>query len=553
MTEDEVPFDNSQPVTERMLDLARLKRLEGDFAAAYELFLVVAKEQPNLAIKAWREAVGGGNTALDDKIRELARQTDPSPEFFIESELFVPWIFTSDEDMEFWQRRIYAALARLHAMNLRIHDPDRIAYIYWFGAFHILDNEHTLAFRSSLSGLLLKICPELEYTLPCVSTRLSNPLPDRMRLGILIRRSDKFNSMAFTDLLDKLDRSKFRIILFRPNYDHYEQHKQYIDPLDAQADEVFLYHRENWRSHKAPMEKAQLDILIHEELGALSYLGFSRVAPVQCSFYDPCVSYGTPQKDYSILYGDPKRSSALQKRYHEKIAWLGNFPHWNKYEPDITPDQVFLSDLNIPESSRFFFSYHGLLRWRVEDDIIPAELLRRNPDAWLVIVANPEQLVAVIMRRWRKSMPDVINRVRVIPFQPLEMLLGLIKRADVLLAPPGDAGGPSSIAAFYQGKPFVTFYSPDIFQRTCGFLAYKAIAMEDLVAASLQEYITIADRLLNDVEWRREKEREVQEKFPGIYNTGRYVEELEKFLWDAFQRARSGQTPMHWANGRFFE
>ena len=528
---------------------------EGRFGAAAQFFLETARSRPDLSVRAWREtATIDPGMEIADRVRRYARKADPSAEFLIESELHVPMMAASQTDPGRWRRRLEAGLTTLEAMDLVITHPERMGYTHMFGYFHVEHDKGILPIKIRYAELLSRACPELNHVSHAVEARLRRTRIGRLRLGVVVANchTAMFSSMH-SQFLGQFDRSRFEVVLFRPVYDRHDQLREFLDPVDAAADRVAPYPRDDFRGLFRTIEGAEVDILVHENWKPpLNLVGMARLAPVQCSFFDSVQSMGTPNEDYVLLCGKPEWLEVWRSWYREKIALLPDWP----YRPEIgaqpfTP--VGRKDLGLPEECPVLFTWQPVYRWRLGDDAICTRLLARNPGLHLVVISNPANAGDFFRERLLGSRRDIADRVHFIVHQPFDRLLGIIETADVLLAPPGTTGALSVATAIAAGKPYAVLANETFSQYVDGMWLYETIGATGMVARNVDEYVGMVQRFLDDAEWRGARIGEFREGVRLRPSTISPMRELEGFLHSSFRRARQGLGPGHWFDGEFLD
>jgi protein O-GlcNAc transferase len=136
---------------------------------------------------------------------------------------------------------------------------------------------------------------------------------------------------------------------------------------------------------------------------------------------------------------------------------------------------------------------------------------------------------SILMARLRHSMPDVVDRVMVLPPMKHERFLGLLAAADVVLDTPHFNGYNSSLEAFAVGTPIVTQPGPlQRMRHTAGM--YAAMGIEGLCAASGEEYIRLAVGVARDREKRATYSRTIQEREAALFEDKRVVRGYEAFF-----------------------
>jgi predicted O-linked N-acetylglucosamine transferase (SPINDLY family) len=141
----------------------------------------------------------------------------------------------------------------------------------------------------------------------------------------------------------------------------------------------------------------------------------------------------------------------------------------------------------------------------------------------------------LLRRRWRKTMPDVLERIVFVPRMPADDYLSLIALADVMLDTIHFNGMNTSLEAFAVGTPVVTL--PTGFQRGRHTQAmYRRMGLDDLVAADALSYVERAVRFANDAGSRDEAKRRIVERRHVLFEDVEVVREFERFFRAAGNR-----------------
>jgi predicted O-linked N-acetylglucosamine transferase (SPINDLY family) len=138
----------------------------------------------------------------------------------------------------------------------------------------------------------------------------------------------------------------------------------------------------------------------------------------------------------------------------------------------------------------------------------------------------------------RRGIPDVAERIRFLARVPgIAHYYSRLKHADVLLDPLHYAGGNTSLEGFAFGKPIVTL--PGAFMRgrhTLGM--YRAMGMDDCIAASAAHYAELAVKLGTDAAFRNAVSERISARNAVLYEDERVVLQLEQALLKAAEVRR---------------
>src|SRR5690606_9305344 len=117
-----------------------------------------------------------------------------------------------------------------------------------------------------------------------------------------------------------------------------------------------------------------------------------------------------------------------------------------------------------------------------------AAILRTDPGALIVLIEGPRRRWrALLTERFRRSMPDVVDRIRFVPSLNNEDYLALTALGDVVLDPPVFGGGNTTLEALAAGRAVVTLPSPYLRGRLTQSML-RHIGRTDTIVPSITEY-----------------------------------------------------------------
>jgi predicted O-linked N-acetylglucosamine transferase (SPINDLY family) len=134
-----------------------------------------------------------------------------------------------------------------------------------------------------------------------------------------------------------------------------------------------------------------------------------------------------------------------------------------------------------------------------------------------------------LMARFRRTIGDVADRIRLVPRQSYDDFLALTAACDVMLDPLHFGGGNTTYEALAFGVPVVTLPSSFLRGRITKAL-YDQMGLTECVADSPDQYVEIAATLGTDREARRTMRSKIFEKIDAIFENPAGVREFEAFL-----------------------
>ncbi len=189
----------------------------------------------------------------------------------------------------------------------------------------------------------------------------------------------------------------------------------------------------------------------------------------------------------------------------------------------------------------FYLCTQNLRKYHPQFDGIIAELLRSDSRGRLGIVADSQPGVTRRLQdRWRRVMPDVCERIQVMPRLERADYLQVITAADVVLDTRPYGGGVNTVCdAMAVGTPMVSF--PGEFQRSRWVLAVSTLmGVTDTIVNSPAEYVERARRLASEPEFSRHVVERMAPAAAELFAEPRTIDEHNELFSRLIEEARSG-------------
>jgi predicted O-linked N-acetylglucosamine transferase (SPINDLY family) len=279
------------------------------------------------------------------------------------------------------------------------------------------------------------------------------------------------------------------------------------------------------------LAEQEFDVLVYPDVGMDPWtyiLASARLAPVQCALAGHPVTTGLPTIDYFLSSFDLEPTDA-ESHYSEQLVRFKQVLNYFE-RPKLSTPLRHRSDFGLPEDAHLFLCPQSLFKIHPAFDSLVGALLQADPQALVVLFGSPSthwnELVA---ERLARSLPDVVERVRFLPWQPYEDYLHLLRLADAVLDPPHFGGGVTTFQALGVGAPVVTL--PGAFSRSrMAYACYRRMDLSECIAADEDEYVRIAVRLASDQTWREAVQFKIQAAGPKIFENLEAVEEVGQFF-----------------------
>ena len=265
------------------------------------------------------------------------------------------------------------------------------------------------------------------------------------------------------------------------------------------------------------------------------FLAFFRPAPIQMTSWGWQVTTGIPQIDHYVSSKWIELPNA-QQHYSEKLILLDTL--LSHYTPPLAPPVLSHDHFGFSADQHLYFCAQSLLKVHPDFDPIMAEILRQDPKGQIIFVGHEASHPAQLLKaRLKSNMPDVLDRVRILPRLQEEEFLALLRLADVSLDTRHYGGVNTTYQSLALETAVITW--PGEFQRgrfTAG--AYANIGLTDPVAASAEEYVQLALRYASDPAESEQLRAAIREASPALYQDEQAAQELAEY----FDEAIASQT-----------
>ena len=485
-------------------------RIKPDYAEAYHYLGVALSDlgKPEEAAESYRKALDiSDNAVVRIKLATL-----------------LPVMLESNEQIAAVRRHFDEEVSDLLGGELSVDDPlKRVNQTNFYLVYHG-QNDRTL--QEKVARLYEKACPALLYTAPHCNAAAERETGKMIRVGFI---SSYFCNhtigIVMKDIVARLSRDLFTVIVFATPHKE-DGVRRYIR---QHSDEWITLPNDLSAARKLIAEQ-RLDVLFYTDIGMdpfTYFMAFSRLAPVQCTTWGHPVTTGIRNMDYyvSCKYFEPENA---QEHYSEKLVCLDS-PLTYYHRPTFSP-RVARSHYGLTDNENLYLCPQTIFKFHPDFDAIMAGILRADPNGRLVLVdSSCKYWTELLLNRFKKAMPDVLDRITVLPYPGFNHYLNLLNIADVMLDTLHYGGGSTSLQALAAGTPIVTL--PSNFQRGRHTYAYyKKMGYTECVAKDKEDYVQKAVRLGTDKAYREKVRNDILAANSVLYENQEVVLELERFL-----------------------
>jgi protein O-GlcNAc transferase len=455
----------------------------------------------------------------------------------IRKALLFPVIPDSIEDIISRRKDLDQAIQVLQEQNLKIRDPVvEVGVSNFYLIYHDYNNRQAV---SEIAKLYISICPDLTYVAKhCQHAHKSDG--HRLRIGFL---SAYFHNHTIGKLMrgiiEHFSRDHFEVVVFR-----LPGKKDHMSDAIENASDRFVPLVKSLHMDRKIIEDQKLDILLYPDIGMDPYtyfLSFSRLAPVQAVSWGHGDTTGVPNIDY-FLSSDLLESADAADHYTETLVRLPHLPTYY-VRPEFPKSNHNRSDFGLPENGRLYTCPQTLYKFHPVFDRVIGELLRRDPDGWLVLIDDWAGgcWKKRLRDRFLRIFPDVADRVVFVPQMPQEMYLSLLTIADAIIDIPTFSGGISAIEAFSVGAPIATWENKFMRSRVTAAY-YRQMGLSELVATDEQAYLKLVLKLAQDTDFKTRMQADINANAGKLFETLDPVREMETFFIAAYDAWKTGKA-----------
>ncbi len=281
----------------------------------------------------------------------------------------------------------------------------------------------------------------------------------------------------------------------------------------------------------------ELDLLFYTDIGMDPFtytLSYTRLAPVQCLTWGHPDTTGLSSMDYFISCRDGETDRS-DDSYSEKLVRLSRLGVC--YDPPPQQDRpAARAHFNFAPGEHIYCCPQTTFKLHCDFDDVLGNILRRDPQGRLMMLqSRHDYWQELIMRRFRRTIPDVLDRVEWLPALPRNDYLRLLAATDVLLDPLHFGGGNSSYEGLAVGTPIVTLPS-EFLRGRLTYAMYRQMGLNNLIVNSPIEYVERCVQIGTNADEQYELRKEILARGDTIFRDRAIVGEFETFFRQAVGR-----------------
>jgi protein O-GlcNAc transferase len=357
----------------------------------------------------------------------------------------------------------------------------------------------------------------------------------KRRIGLIItQRHEGIFLRCMTGIMRGLNRERLELVMLCPAAS--------VKPLQqglAMEGLKFVTIPTGLEEAAKAIREVRCDVLYYWEAGsdALNYfLPFCRLAPVQATSHGSQITSGNPAIGHFYSSGLMEVETAAS-HYSERL--------WNSSTLLMTqsrlprPAKASPGKFGLPEDRTLYMCLQNPLKLHPDFDALLAGVLRGDRRGVVVLLKGAyEYAERELRKRFQRTLPDVLERIVMLPYQKFPEYCELMQMADVVLDPLYFGHGSSAYDVFSFDQPLVTLPT-ELNVGRVGSAFYAKMGLADLVANSAEQYVKLAVRLGTDREYRRQVQSRITMSSPALFDDPQPIVDHERFFSDVAANSTS--------------
>ena len=446
-----------------------------------------------------------------------------------------------------WRRRGADVAALVSILARWVAQPDNVAYagINPFVAF-----EYPLARQLRIDVTQVHCARIIKAAGAPLAPRPPAAQVRRTRLRIGYVSAD-FHSHPTMHLMRSFfalhDRCRFEVFAYSIGADDGSEYRRHAA---ASVDRFIDIRAETPRASAQRIRSDEIDILVdlkgytHEARPEIFAL---RPAPLQVAWLGYPASTGSGLNDYIIadrIVVPPQRASD----YGEQLVWMPNSYQVNDYRQPIAAEIPTRAALDLPATGFVYACFNHV--YKIEPEVFHAwmRILARVSGSVLWLYAGKSVVRANLAR---EAAACGIDPARLVFAEtlPKPQHLARLSQADLFLDTFSINAHTSAADALWAGLPVLTGPGESFAARVAASLV-AAAGLPQLACESIRDYEETAVRLAHDPAELRSLRQVLaaRERLP-LFDTPRFVRDLESAFATMWKRYLAGQPPAHFAVG----
>lgn len=287
-----------------------------------------------------------------------------------------------------------------------------------------------------------------------------------------------------------------------------------------------------------------LDVLLIPDVGMTAssrVISLTRLAPVQCVGWGHPMTTGSDHVDF-YLGSELMETDESDAHYSEQLVRLANI---GLFFPDLLlPEERFgRAYFDLPEDRTIYGTVQSIFKYLPQYDFVYPAIAKQVPDSMFVFVgSNSVSMTSKFKERIRRNFAaaglDCDDYIRILPRMDLNKFIHLLSALDVNLDSIGWSGGVTTLRSIAMALPVVT-YPTEFMRGRHSYSMLKMTGIEELIADSLDDYVSRAVHLGLDKQYRAQVVEKMKQAMPKLLYDKQCVDDLDRLFKAAVSKVRN--------------
>lgn len=467
----------------------------------------------------------GDKEASSDCYKNILKLDPNRQSLKLKMKLQLPPIVESDEFRAKYRLQFSQQLDELLAQNMTISDPIRDGIVPFYFAMHNANYKPQFA---ALSNFYEQTTPSLLYTAPHCLKKADKT--KKRRVGFISMHYKKHSiSKLIRGFFANFSNQNFSKTVFM-FYQADDESSAFI----AQHSDKVIVLEQNLERARQQIAEEELDLLLYWDICMEPYtyfLGFARLAPVQCVYWGYGATTGIKNIDYFIGWKETTEKDQIGY-YSEKVILTEQLPSYFYFPP--LPDNFQpRSYFGLEEELNLYVCAQSVFKILPDFDTIIRGILTADPKGKIVLLEGAYQnWTTLLLNRLKKQVPELMDRIFFCPRNKIKEdrdFWSLLAIADVALDPSPLSGGITTMETFAIGTPIITLpHTPGLTRLTAS--CYKTMGMKEYIPKNIEEYIEMAIRVTHDSNFKQKFKDDIRKNRSVLYENIEAVHEFESII-----------------------
>ncbi|MBT5855323.1 tetratricopeptide repeat protein [bacterium] len=481
--------------------------------ACYEELLIRDPEHTAALIKFAKLSIKCGENMAGFNAFKKALEVDPTDLNKLRFDLMIPSQYKDKKDLLAWRDRFEKNLDKWHQSGA---EKDALLAFGSTNFYSLYQGFNEVEIQRKTAELFETAIPE--------DKPLKKSNEKRIKIGVMGTFFYDQSVMHFyKNMLIQLPK-EFHLTIICPGL---RKRDHITKALQSRADQ-WIETKNDLEELRTVISDQSFDILIYPEIGMEPtpyVLAMSRLAPVQCVLMGNPVTTGIPTIDYYVG-SEVFESEAAANHYTETLVQIPGFPvDYDRSETQISKSRA---DLGLPEENNIYMCPMTLFKIHPDFDPVIAGILRQDPNG-VVILFSYFGIEKGLMDRFKRLMPDVVDRIQFINPLPNADFGNMMALVDVILETFPFGGGNTALQALSTGTPAVTMQTEFLRGRWL-YGYYKYAGIDDLITEFPEDYVTKCVQVATDKEYRQRLKDQIIKCHPLWFNNREGTEALYQWF-----------------------